>query len=114
MRSPNNRTETSPAITLRLQPEINWRGVVYPTGLVSCDTVRCRIDMAKESKGESGFTLLELLVVIAIIAILAALLFPTLRNFKENARRTACMSNLKQINLGLRMYSDDSSDKAPR
>jgi len=70
--------------------------------------------MTKHSKGEAGFTLLEVMVVIAIIAILAALLFPTLRNAKEKARRTACAGNLRQINLGLRMYSDDSSDKAPR
>jgi prepilin-type N-terminal cleavage/methylation domain-containing protein len=65
-------------------------------------------------KGEVGFTLLELLVVIAIIAILTALLFPALRSAKGRARRTACKNNLRQINLGLRMYSDDSSDKAPR
>ncbi len=70
--------------------------------------------MTRPQKREAGFTLIELLVVITIIAILAALLFPTLRNAKEKARRTACMSNLRQINQGLRMYSDDSSDKAPR
>ncbi len=62
---------------------------------------------------DNGFTLLELLVVIAITAILIALLLPTLRNAKEKASRTACMSNLKQINWGLHMYSGDSSDKAP-
>ena len=60
-----------------------------------------------------AFTLTELLVVIAIIAILAALLFPVLSSAKERARRTACMNNLRQINFGLRMYSDDSADKTP-
>src|SRR5689334_21366059 len=84
------------------------------SGLVILAAPPCRIDMSKHSKGDAGFTLLEVMVVIAIIAILAALLFPTLRNAKEKARRTACAGNLRQINLGLRMYSDDSSDKAPR
>jgi prepilin-type N-terminal cleavage/methylation domain-containing protein len=57
-----------------------------------------------------GFTLVELLVVIAVIGILAALLFPALRSAREKAKRTACMNNLRQINLGVRMYADDSSD----
>ena len=70
--------------------------------------------MTRRPQWDTAFTLLELLAVIAIIAILAALLLPTLRNAKEKGRRTVCMSNLKQISLGLRMYSDDSSDKAPR
>src|SRR6266700_6095113 len=59
------------------------------------------------------FTLIEMLVVIAIIAILAALLLPVLSSAKKRLQRTVCMSNLRQINLGVRMYSDDSRDKAP-
>ena len=56
-----------------------------------------------------AFTLVELLVVIAIIGLLAALLLPGVSRAKGSAMKTACISNLKQINLGLRMYADDDS-----
>lgn len=61
-----------------------------------------------------GFTLIELLVVIAIIAILAAILFPVFGRARENARRTACLSNMKQVGLGLQMYVQDYDERTPR
>jgi prepilin-type N-terminal cleavage/methylation domain-containing protein/prepilin-type processing-associated H-X9-DG protein len=62
---------------------------------------------SKIQKAVRGFTLIELLVVIAIIAILAAILFPVFARARENARRTACLSNMKQIGLGAMMYAQD-------
>ena len=61
-----------------------------------------------------GFTLLELLVVVAIIAILAAILFPVFSRARENARRSSCQSNLKQIGLGLYQYLQDYDEIMPR
>ena len=61
----------------------------------------------------AGFTLIELLVVIAIIAILAAILFPVFAQAREKARQTACLSNLKQIGLAFRMYTQDYDETYP-
>jgi prepilin-type N-terminal cleavage/methylation domain-containing protein/prepilin-type processing-associated H-X9-DG protein len=60
-----------------------------------------------------GFTLIELLVVIAIIAILAAILFPVFAQARAAARKTACLSNNKQIGLGLMMYAQDYDETFP-
>ncbi len=58
-----------------------------------------------------GFTLIELLVVIAIIAILASILFPVFARARENARRSACQSNLKQIGLAMMQYAQDYDER---
>ncbi len=59
----------------------------------------------------SAFTLIELLVVIAIIAILAAILFPVFAQAKQAAKKTACISNMKQLGLGVQLYLGDSDDR---
>ena len=68
--------------------------------------------MHRRSKPQ-GFTLIELLVVIAIIAILAAILFPVFAQAREKARQTACLSNQKQIGIGIMMYAQDYDETYP-
>lgn len=69
--------------------------------------------ISKPRQASAGFTLIELLVVIAIIAILASILFPVFARARENARRTSCSSNLKQISLGFLMYAEDYDGRLP-
>lgn len=66
-----------------------------------------------KSRRYTGFTLIELLVVIAIIAILAAILFPVFAQAREKARAITCISNLKQIGMGVMMYVQDYDEKYP-
>ncbi|GAB4454109.1 MAG: hypothetical protein OHK0029_08290 [Armatimonadaceae bacterium] len=66
------------------------------------------------SRRQNGFTLIELLVVIAIIAILAAILFPVFAQAREKARQTACLSNVKQMGLGMMMYAQDYDEVIAR
>jgi prepilin-type N-terminal cleavage/methylation domain-containing protein/prepilin-type processing-associated H-X9-DG protein len=69
--------------------------------------------VCRTTGSSNGFTLIELLVVIAIIAILASILFPVFARARENARRSSCMSNLKQIGLGFMQYTQDYDERYP-
>jgi prepilin-type N-terminal cleavage/methylation domain-containing protein/prepilin-type processing-associated H-X9-DG protein len=65
------------------------------------------------SKRANAFTLIELLVVIAIIALLAAILFPVFAQAREKARQASCLSNQRQIGMGLLMYLQDYDERLP-
>lgn len=72
-----------------------------------------RIFMAAEFPGRNGFTLIELLVVIAIITVLAGLLLPVLSKSKTQAQGIQCVSNLRQLSLGLQLYTDENRGLYP-
>ena len=61
-----------------------------------------------------GFTLIELLVVIAVVAILAALLFPVFAQVREDARKTSCLSNERQLGAALLLYVQDYDEQFPQ
>src|SRR5579871_911174 len=71
------------------------------------------IDPTRYARELRGFTLIELLVVIAIISILAALLFPVFSRARESARKTACLSNHRQLNLAWLQYIQDYDETLP-
>jgi len=70
-----------------------------------------KISNRTNSLPRAGFTLIELLVVIAIIAILMAILIPALNRAREQGKRAACLSNLKNLTLAWMMYADENDDK---
>src|SRR5690349_17383723 len=69
--------------------------------------------MFSNKKFRSGFTLIELLVVIAIIAILAAILFPVFAQARDKPRQASCLSNQKQLALGILQYTQDYDEIFP-
>jgi len=69
--------------------------------------------LRNSTRVKPGFTLIELLVVIAIIALLAAILFPVFARARENARRSSCQNNMKQIGVGIAQYTQDYDELLP-
>ena len=67
----------------------------------------------KRTVKRAAFTLIELLVVIAIIALLAAILFPVFARARENARKSSCLNNLKQLGVGIQQYTQDFDETLP-
>jgi prepilin-type processing-associated H-X9-DG protein len=69
---------------------------------------------ARKTRRSSGLTLFEILIVLATVGVVAAVVFPVFARARENARRSSCQSNLKQIGLGVMQYSRDYDEKFPR
>lgn len=94
---------------MRPLQKIDFGRTSYTSPTFSNGSTRTRV--ARPSK--SGFTLVELLVTIAIIGILASLLLTAIGRAKEKARRTVCISNLKQLGQAFTMYLDNNADFFP-
>lgn len=83
---------------------------------VSTSDVSVNNRTTKSSRTDSrlaGFTLLELLVVVSVVGVLTALLLPVLSKGRETGRATACLSNLRQVGIGLQLYCDDHGNRLP-
>ncbi len=83
------------------------------TQLVNCPAPLYGQKPDRAAHRNHAFTLIELLVVIVIIAILAAILFPVFVSARESARRTVCLSNLKQLGTAFQLYLQDYDDQMP-
>ncbi len=66
-----------------------------------------------ETRRQSAFTLIEMMVVVAIILILAAMLLPALSRAKDQANRVTCINNIRQLNVSAQMYADENEDQYP-
>ena len=110
-----HRPLAGPAPRQRVRHPLNFR-LPARSRVGQCDiplSVLSKEAMNDKSRHLKAFTLIELLVVMAIITILAALLLPAIGRARRKGQRTTCISNLRQINLGVRMYSDDSAEASP-
>src|SRR5258707_7184490 len=76
-------------------------------------SLRCKMPGMNTNRRRRGFTLVELLVVIAIIAVLIAILLPVLNKAKLAGQRTTCMSQVRQLTIAFRMYTEDNKGYLP-
>jgi prepilin-type N-terminal cleavage/methylation domain-containing protein/prepilin-type processing-associated H-X9-DG protein len=86
--------------------------MLSPVSFICRNVIRSNAQPSTATR-RNGFTLIELLVVIAIISILASILFPVFARARENARRTSCLSNVRQLGMGFAQYFQDYDDQFP-
>src|SRR5687767_13808544 len=89
---------------------IHYEGIPYYQEAVMKTNHRCRVRWGHK---RTAFTLIEILVVISIITITAAILFPIFARARENARRSSCQSNLKQLGIAFEQYIQDYDERYP-